>query len=61
MNLKALSEDNFDKTIQSGTLLKNFQDYDIELIFIDEYRISWMGYKIYGLAEKGKMIINFKY
>ena len=39
MNPKTLNADNFDKKIQSGTLLKILQDYGIELIFIDEYNI----------------------
>ena len=48
MNPKALNADNFDKIIQSGTLLKILQDYDIELIFIDKYSIILRDYKIYG-------------
>ena len=43
MNPKTLNEDNFDKTIQSGTLLKILQDYVIELIFIGEYSINLRG------------------
>ena len=58
INPKTLNADNFDKKIQSSTLLKILQDYGIELIFIDEYNISSRGNRIYGLAEKGKMIIN---
>ena len=47
--------------IQSGTLLKILQDSNIELIFIDEYSVKSRDCWIYGLAEKGKMILNFKY
>ena len=58
INPKTFNADNFDKKIQSDTLLNILQDYGIELIFIDEYNISSRGNRISGLDEKSKMIIN---
>ena len=54
MNSKTLNVDNFDKMIQSGTLLKILQDNGIELIFIDEYNISSRGYKIMNWLKRVK-------
>ena len=61
INSKTFIADNFDKMIQSATLLKILPDYGIELIFIDEYSVSSRGHKIYGWAEKGKKVIISHY
>ena len=46
INPKTLISDNFDKMIQSASLLKVLFDYDFELIFIDEFSISSRGKKV---------------
>ena len=61
INPKTLISDNFDKMIQSASLLKVLLDYGIELIFIDEFSISSRGNKVYGWTERGKKAIISQY
>ena len=54
MNPKTLAPDSFNKMVQSAALLKALSDYDIELIFIDEFSMNSRSSKVYGWAERGK-------
>ena len=54
MNSKTLAPDSFNKMMQSAALLKALSNYNIELIFIDEFSMNSRSSKVYGWAERGK-------
>ena len=54
VNPKNLTNENVWRMIQSATLFKILSNYDIELIFMDEFSINLRTSKAYGWAEKGK-------
>ena len=54
VNPNNITYENFGSMIQSGVLLQVLSNYNIEIIFIDEFSINSRSHKIFEWAEKGK-------
>ena len=60
VNPKNLTNEYVWRIIQSATLLKILSNYDIELIFMDEFSIKSRTSKAYGWTDK-KTMISYHY
>ena len=61
MNPKNLISENFRKMTQSSALLKILLGCNVELIFIDEFRVKSRYSKIYGWTERDKKTLIFQH
>ena len=61
VNPKNTTTENVEKMVQSAALLVTLSNYNISLIFIDEFSMSSRSQKVLRWAEKGKKALVSQY